>query len=144
MDDVRVYMSDPSITIDFQSTVLDTVKLMRDNHVGSILVTENGEITGIFTETDLLRKVAAEGHALESIKLGSVMSKPLVSIDADSSMVAAFLMMQQRNIRHLGVRENKKTVGVISIKDIANYYVNKFNKKSDKKPGKAGEGESGN
>ncbi len=53
MDEVKAYMSDPSVTIDAESSVLETVKLMRDNKVGAILVKEKDVITGIFTETDL-------------------------------------------------------------------------------------------
>lgn len=132
MDEVKGYMSDPSVTIDAESSVLDTVKLMRDNKVGAILVTENSEITSIFTETDLLRKVAADEKPMDSIKVSSVMSKPLVSIDAEAKMLKAFYEMQQRNIRHLTVTEGGKVVGILSIKDIANFYIGKFGQKAGK------------
>jgi signal-transduction protein with cAMP-binding, CBS, and nucleotidyltransferase domain len=49
-----------------------------------------------------------------------------MTIDCEMTMVAGFLKMQQNNIRHLGITERGKIIGVISIKDIANYYVNKF------------------
>lgn len=131
MDEVKVYMSDPSVTIGGESSVLDTVKLMRENKVGAILVTEKGEITGIFTETDLLRKVSADEKPMGSTKISSVMSKPLVSIDAEEKMLKAFHEMQQRNIRHLTITEGETVVGILSIKDIANYYIGKFANKKE-------------
>ena len=129
MDDIKHFMSNSSLSVDSKATVLETIKLMRDKKVGSLLVTENGDFVGIFTETDLLRKVAAEEGSPEKTQVSSVMSSPLLSIDGNKSVVTAFLMMQQKNIRHLGVLDNNKITGVISIRDIANYYVSKFRKK---------------
>ena len=134
MDGVKGYMSEPSVIIDAESSVLDTVKLMKESKVGAILVTENGEITGIFTETDLLRKVAADEKSMGDIKVSSVMSKPLVSIDVEAKMLKAFYEMQQRNIRHLTVTEDEIVVGILSIKDIANFYIGKFGQKAGKVP----------
>lgn len=122
------YMGRPVIKISSDKTVLETVKLMREIEVGAILVKENEEITGIFTETDLLRKVVAEEKPADSIKVSEVMSTPLVSIDVEEKMFKAFTEMHQNNIRHLTVTEDKKIVGVLSIKDIAKYYVTKVNK----------------
>ncbi len=126
MDAVKFYMDESIISVDSQTTILETVRIMREKKIGSVLVTENEEIVGIFTETDLLRKVIAEENSPKEILVASVMSKPLMTIDCEMSMVAAFLKMQQSNIRHLAITEKKKIIGVISIKDIANYYVNKF------------------
>ena len=128
MDKVNFYMGRPVVKIDSDRTVLDTVKLMREIEVGAILIRENDEIVGIFTESDLLRKVVAEGKSADSIKVSEVMSKPLVSVDAEDKMFKAFTEMHQHHFRHLGVTEDKKVVGVLSIKDIAKYYVNKVTK----------------
>ncbi len=54
------------------------------------------------------------------------MSQPIVSMDEESLMVAAFLKMQKAKIRHLGVTKKGKIIGVLSIRDVANYYVLKF------------------
>ena len=118
MDDIKHFMSNSSLSVDSKATVLETIKLMRDKKVGSLLVTENGDFVGIFTETALLRKVAAEEGSPEKTQVSSVMSSPLLSIDGNKSMVTAFLMMQQKNIRHLGVLDNNKITGVISIRDM--------------------------
>jgi signal-transduction protein with cAMP-binding, CBS, and nucleotidyltransferase domain len=126
MDAIKFYMDESIVSVDSQTTVLETVKLMREKKIGSVLITEKEETIGIFTETDLLRKVIAEESSPKEVLISSVMSKPLMTIDCEMTMVAGFLKMQQSNIRHLGITEKGKIIGVISIKDIANYYVNKF------------------
>jgi signal-transduction protein with cAMP-binding, CBS, and nucleotidyltransferase domain len=126
MDAIKFYMDESIISVDSQNTVLETVKIMRKKKIGSVLVTEKGETIGIFTETDLLRKVIAEENSPNEMLISSVMSQPLMTIDCEMTMVAGFLKMQQSNIRHLAITEKGKIIGVISIKDIANYYVNKF------------------
>jgi predicted transcriptional regulator len=60
MDAIKFYMDESIISVDSQTNVLETVKIMREKKIGSVLVTESDEIIGIFTETDLLRKVIAE------------------------------------------------------------------------------------
>jgi len=126
MDAIKFYMDESIVSVDSQCTVLETVKIMREKKIGSVLVTDKDETVGIFTETDLLRKVIAEESSPNEILISSVMSQPLMTIDCEMTMVAGFLKMQQSNIRHLAITEKGKIIGVISIKDIANYYVNKF------------------
>ena len=69
MDAVKFFMSEPTVRINSQASVLETVKKMRDDQVGSILITNDDEFVGIFTETDLLRKVAAEKRPMENIRV---------------------------------------------------------------------------
>ena len=77
MDDIKHFMSKSSESVDSKATVLETIKLMRDKKVGSLLVTENSKFVGIFTETDFLRKVAAEEEPPDKTQVSSVMSSPL-------------------------------------------------------------------
>ncbi len=129
MDSIKYYMEDTLVGVNVNDTVQDAVKVMNDKKIGAVLVSEKGNFIGLFTETDLLRKVIAPGQEIDSVKMSAVMSAPLRSKESNASMVSAFILMQQYNIRHLAVTENKRTVGILSIKDIANYYVNKFRPK---------------
>lgn len=129
MDTIKYFMEDDIVSVDGDATVMSTVLLMSEKKIGAILVKEGEEYTGIFTETDLLRKVIAPGQSTAEVKVRKVMNSPLQTIDCESTMVAAFIQMQQKNIRHLAVTQKKKTIGILSIKDIANYYVNKFRPK---------------
>jgi signal-transduction protein with cAMP-binding, CBS, and nucleotidyltransferase domain len=125
-DKVTDFINAPTIQISAQMSVFEACKRMKKYKVGSILVSEGKHTVGIFTETDLLTKVVAKNEYPDDIPVFNVMSKELVFIDSEATMVAAFLKMQIRKIRHLVVKEKEKVVGVLSIKDVAKYYVHKF------------------
>ena len=123
---IRDFVHLPLIQISARMTVFDASKWMRKHEVGAILVTEGKNFVGIFTEADLLNKVVALSDSPGSTSLTKVITRRLLHIDAEASMVAAFLMMHKKNIRHLVVKDNQTIIGVLSITDVAKYYVHKF------------------
>ena len=125
-DKVKDFIKPPVIQISAKMTVLEACKRMKKYEVGAILVTEGKKYVGIFTETDLLKKVVARNDFPGSTLVFTVMTKTLLHIESEESMVAAFLKMQEKKIRHLVVKENGNIVGVLSIKDVEKYYVHKF------------------
>jgi CBS domain-containing protein len=120
------------------STIRDAAKDMRHYKIGSLLVTGrrrhlraepffvgNGkEITGILTETDIVRKVVAEGLDPLTTPNEKVMSRALTVINTWKRAAKACDVMTQKRIRHLPVTEGKKIVGMVSIRDLINplYY----------------------
>ncbi|MEM2760392.1 MAG: CBS domain-containing protein [Nitrososphaerales archaeon] len=102
------------VMLESDQTVEKAAKTMRDEQIGSILVSEKGEVTGIVTERDILYKVVAGGKDSSRLKLKDIMSKPLVFIDSSSKVKEAIALMAKNNIRRLVVREDKKVIGVIS------------------------------
>jgi signal-transduction protein with cAMP-binding, CBS, and nucleotidyltransferase domain len=126
MDKVKDFIKPPVIQISSKMTVFEACKRMKKYGVGAILVAEGKNYVGIFTETDLLKKVVACNDFPGRTLVSKVMTKNILSIDSEESMVAAFLKMQRRSVRHLVVKESKVIAGVLSIKDVAKYYVNKF------------------
>ncbi len=113
-------------TVDSNASVFSATELMGERRIGAIFVSENGKIVGVFSETDLARKVVSKKKDPEKVKITEVMSQPIISLDQESLMMTAFLKMQKENIRHLGVTKDGKIIGVLSIRDVANYYVVKF------------------
>jgi CBS domain-containing protein len=126
MNEIKFYMQKDLAAVDLNSSVFSATEVMAERRIGAIFVSENEEIVGIFSETDLLRKIVSKKMDPEKIKISEVMSKPIISLDQESLMVAAFLKIQKEKIRHLGVTKQSKIVGVLSIRDVANYYVLKF------------------
>ena len=120
------------------STIRDAAKLMRQNKIGSLLVTGRRrhprvepsfvgygkEITGILTETDIVRKVVAGGLDPRTTPIEKVMSRGLTVINTWKRAAKACDVMTQKRIRHLPVTEGKKIVGMVSIRDLINplYY----------------------
>ncbi|QPJ62615.1 MAG: CBS domain-containing protein [Candidatus Nitronauta litoralis] len=129
MDTIKFFMEDHIISVNSESSVKETIQVMAEKKIGAILVSNDKDYVGIFTETDLLRKVVAVEADTQAVQIKDVMSQPLATIDMNSTMVAAFVIMQQKNLRHLAITDKKQVVGILSIKDIANYYVNKFRPK---------------
>lgn len=99
-------------------TAKEAAKLMRDNRIGCILVEIGGEIAGVITDSDLVRKVVAEGLNPDSVQAKAIMSSPLLTIDAEKTIIDANDMMDQHVTRHLGVTEEGKLIGVVSSRDI--------------------------
>ncbi len=93
---------------------------MNDRNIGSIIVTnEEGRAIGVFTERDLLRLVASN-VGLDALTVGDVMSRNVIVIEEDASLIKAVHIMAKHGIRHLPiVDEDGKVIGIISIRDAA-------------------------
>ncbi len=127
MDEIRSYMEETLISIDREQSLSDGLKLLQSNSVSSLLITENGNYAGIFTETDLVRHVIAENRKLARIPMSVFLNKRLITIESSHSMQEAYECMRSNHIRHLGVTDDGEFIGLLSIKDFANYYHNAFN-----------------
>jgi CBS domain-containing protein len=108
------------LEIDGDSSVLEAVQLMVDSNVGSLLVTEHGEVAGIVTERDYLRRVTLEGRT-EDAPVREIMSSPLVVATAETTVDECMAMMTDRRIRHIPVVEGEKVVGLVSIGDLVKF-----------------------
>jgi glycosyltransferase involved in cell wall biosynthesis/CBS domain-containing protein len=95
--------------LDATSTVMD---LMQKENVGSIVVVENNQPVGIVTEKDLLQRVLRFEKNLELTLVRDVMSKPLVTIEANRTIADALEMLQKHNIRRLIVTREGVLVGL--------------------------------
>lgn len=107
--------------IDGDASVLDAVRKMVEANVGSLLVTESGEIAGIVTERDYLRRVTLEGRNESETPVREIMSSPLVVVTPDTSVEECMAMMTGRRIRHLPVAEGGKVVALVSIGDVVKF-----------------------
>lgn len=107
-------------TIGHDESIRRASQLMRDNRIGCLLVTKDG-VEGIVTETDLTRKVMAEGTNPEELPIERVMTKPILKLDAEATLLDANDLMSQKGVRHLGVERDGKLVGLVSVRDLLNF-----------------------
>lgn len=126
MDQIKMYMEEKLITVKPEATVTEAAKLMTENKVGALLVKDDGKCLGIITEVDLTHRVLALEADPKATKVSSAMSKSLITMDCEETMMDAFKLMRRNNVRHLAITEAKKVVGMLSIKDFANYYNAQF------------------
>ena len=122
MDVLNKLVSRSVHAVDCNTTFLAAARLMRDKKVGSLLVTENGKITGIISETDIARQVVAKGLAPDAGTVGTIMSSPIYTIDVGSTPEMANNLMKEKGIRHLAVTEEGEIIGVISVRDLLQYF----------------------
>ena len=90
---------------------------------------KDGEYIGIVTEGDISQRVIAQIKKPIEVRAESIMSTPVISIESNKLMAAAFLIMEKNGIRHIAVSENEKIIGMLSIRDFSKYYVRKFSKR---------------
>jgi len=118
MSDLAEIMKKEIKTIDAGKSLIMAARQMRDDRIGSLLVKANGDYVGVITETDVVRKAAAEGKDLSSLTVEAVMTKPVVSIESSKTVREANDLMGECGIRHLAVSEAGKIVGIVSVRDI--------------------------
>jgi len=128
-DEVRYYTTRNIISVVSNASVTEACQTMCDKSKGSLLIEKNGEYVGIVTEGDISRRVIAQIKQPIDVQVEAIMSKPIITIESNQLMVTAFLTMEQYGIRHIAVSENKKIIGMLSIRDFSKYYIRKFSKR---------------
>ncbi|MEW5766857.1 MAG: CBS domain-containing protein [bacterium] len=106
------------LTIDIKQRVSEAVVMLNEHKVGILLVTLKGKIFGMISETDIVRKVVAEGLIPEEVSIEKLVSRPPVSIAIETSISEAYYAMACWKVRHLLVTDKGKEVGLISVRDI--------------------------
>ena len=97
-------------------SIIEVAQRMVDRNVGAILVLEDGRLTGILTERDVLRAVA---HGLqEDTRVADCMTAHPETIGPDDTTEHAVVLMLHGGFRHLPVIEGDNLVGVLSIRDL--------------------------
>jgi IMP dehydrogenase len=102
-------------------TVFEAIKVMVEANVGALLVTEDGEITGIMTERDYLRRVTLQGRTDKEALVREIMSSPIVYVTPDTGIDECMAMMTERRIRHLPVMDGDELAGLVSIGDLVKF-----------------------
>lgn len=107
-------------------TVADAVELMRKRNIGCIVVTEKGKLCGIFTERDVLMKVAGAKN-YSSLRISDVMTPKVEAFQADDSIAFVLNAMHVGGYRHVPVVERDGSpIGIISVKDIIAFILDHF------------------
>jgi CBS domain-containing protein len=97
-----------------QTSVAEAARLMKQGNVGAVLVVDNEQLVGIFTERDAICRVIAAGLDPASTALSEVMTREPKTVAADETFGYALLLMHENGFRHAPVVENGRPVGVVS------------------------------
>ena len=109
------------LQIEANASVLQAAERMVEANVGSLLVTDHGDVIGIVTERDYLRRVTLEERADRDTIVREIISSPLVVATPQTTVDECMAMMTERRIRHIPVIDDGDVVGMISIGDLVKF-----------------------
>lgn len=101
-----------------QSSAYDAIKLMADKEIGSVLVIDNGEIKGIVSERDFVRKIGLDPRVSPDVPVAQIMTTQVLCTRPDQPIDECMALMTDKRVRHLPVMEAGNIVGVVSIGDL--------------------------
>lgn len=106
------------ISVSPNSTVLDALRIMADQNIGSVMVMEDGKYLGLMTERDYSRKLVLQGKSSTDTKVEVIMSSNLPRVTPSDSVDYCMQLMSDKNIRYVPVFENDVVIGIVSINDL--------------------------
>jgi CBS domain-containing protein len=101
-----------------EASIFEALGLMAEKNIGAVLVIEQGQLIGIFSERDYARKVILHGKTSRETKVREIMTSRVYYVNIDQSIEECMALMTDKHIRHLPVLDNDQLSGVISIGDV--------------------------
>ena len=105
-------------TVSPESTVYDALQMMADKNVGALMICEDDNLVGIFSERDYARKVILKGKASRDTLVREIMSTELTWVRPDQTIAVCMELITNKRTRHLPVLDRGRLAGVISIGDV--------------------------
>lgn len=100
------------------TTVFDALKSMSEKGIGALVVLDNQEVVGVFSERDYARKVILEGKSSKDLPVKEIMTRRVVFVKPENTTDECMALMTDKHIRHLPVVVDGELVGIISIGDV--------------------------
>ncbi|MBH79511.1 MAG: histidine kinase [Gammaproteobacteria bacterium] len=118
VSDILEEKSEELVWIGPLESVFDALKLMNEKDVGAVLVQIEDYLVGILSERDYMRKVILDAHASKQTKVSEVMTRDVITVSRDDTIVHCIALTKKHRVRHLPVVEAGKTIGMISLRDL--------------------------
>ena len=107
------------LSVEPDRPVIDGLIIMAEYKIGALLVMQNNKLLGIISERDYAREIVLKGKSSKECLIEEVMTKDVITIDANDTYDKGLEIMTENRIRHLPVVENKKVIGMLSLGDLA-------------------------
>jgi CBS domain-containing protein len=114
---VQVFNVTPS------TSVLDALKLMTEKNISAVLIMNDDQLLGIFTERDYARKVVLFGKSSKDTAMIEVMTPTPITVSSADSIDLCMEIMTEKHIRHLPVADENKVAGMVSIGDVVKFII---------------------
>lgn len=111
------------VTVTTETSLEDAARLMRENHVGDVVVVDqkgNGKVpVGILTDRDIVMATIALGAPVEPLAAGDVMTTGIVTVREDESLNSLIDLMKENGVKRVPiVNKERALVGIISVEDV--------------------------
>ncbi|MCX8005204.1 MAG: CBS domain-containing protein [Burkholderiaceae bacterium] len=107
------------VKVDRDTTVADCARIMRSEHVGSVIVTDGARGEGIVTDRDIVIEVVATGLDPATLTAGDIMSTPLATVRESDDLLDALARMREQGVRRLGVVDDEgRLTGVLAVDNL--------------------------
>ena len=116
---VRDAMTEDPRSIGASASVVEAARMMREQDIGSLPITDGDTLVGVITDRDITTRVVAEAADLATTSVGDVYSQNLISVQPDKELEEALQLMARHQVRRLPVVENGRLVGIVAQADIA-------------------------
>lgn len=110
-------------TCEASRSVGEAVAMLAEGRIGAMPVEEEGKVVGIFSERDVIYRIADKGPGVLDQPVGEVMTSPPVTVGPETSALAALSLMTRRRVRHLPVMQGGRMIGFVSIGDLVKYRI---------------------
>jgi CBS domain-containing protein len=108
----------PIATVASSATVPVALQALADHNIGALLVVDNGELRGILSERDVVRRLATAGAEVLEQSVAELMTADVVTCKPGDGVDAIAQTMTARRIRHMPVLDDGRLVGIVSIGDV--------------------------
>jgi CBS domain-containing protein len=105
-------------SVQSNNTVYEALTLMAEKNIGAVLVIDDGQLVGIFSERDYARKGILQGRTAQQTLIKEVMTSKLITISTEQTLDECMQIMSEKHIRHLPVVDEGVLGGIISINDV--------------------------
>ncbi len=105
------------------TSVYDSLQFMMDKNISALLVIENNQLQGIFTERDYARKIILKGKSSKETSIEDVMTSGIITVLQDETIENCMKIMTENHIRHLPVMKDNQPIGMISIGDLVKFVI---------------------
>jgi CBS domain-containing protein len=108
----QTYGADPS------QSVLEVARAMVERNIGAVPVLREGDLVGILSERDLMKRIVAEGRDPARTRVSEIMTPEPHTVGPREDLETCMLLMSQHGFRHLPICDGKKLIGMVSLRDI--------------------------
>src|SRR6185437_15409682 len=116
--DILSHKGSRIVSVTPETTVLEALRIMAEQNIGSVMVLEGSKYLGIMTERDYSRKVILKGKSSTDTPVSEIMSQDFPAVTPNDTIDICMELMSDKNIRYLPVFDKEALCGIVSINDV--------------------------